>query len=179
MILTLRSMADADLPLVAHWLTLPHVSRWWTEPVADEVAGYWRAVRGEEPTCALVAVVDGAPVGWCQWYRWADYPEASGYGARPGDVGIDYAIGKATMVGRGVGTAMIAQLLEHVRAALPAASLLVAVDLENLASRRVLAKNGFVLTELRRIASEPEELTALYRSVGESVGESVGDLGGA
>jgi aminoglycoside 6'-N-acetyltransferase len=167
----LRPMTEADLPLVADWLLTPHVAHWWTEDPADEIADYRRCINGEEPTRALMIFLDGSPVGWCQWYRWADYPEAAEYNAGAEDVGMDYAIGEATLVGRGVGTSMIAALLADIRGALPDAPVLVAVDAHNISSRRVLEKNGFVLAGLRDIPSEPEDLSALYRLVR--------DLGGA
>ncbi|MEO8889123.1 MAG: GNAT family N-acetyltransferase [Jatrophihabitantaceae bacterium] len=166
--LTLCPMADADLPVVAAWLLAPHVARWWTEDPAQEIAGYARCIRGEEPTQARMVHLDGWAVGWCQWYRWADYP-AGEYGAGPQDVGLDYAIGEAPLVGRGVGTAMIAALVAEVGRERPHAPLLVSVDAENTASRRVLEKNGFALVELREIPSEPEDRSALYR-LGRSIG---------
>lgn len=54
--------------------------------------------------------------------------------------------------------------------------MLVCVDVANTASRRVLEKNGFLLSDVRTIASEPEDLSALYRLDGPG---SVGDLGTA
>jgi aminoglycoside 6'-N-acetyltransferase len=167
----LRPTAEIDLPAVRNWLLAPHVAQWWTEDPAVELAGYLRSIRGEEPTHALMIVVDGAVVGWCQWYCWQDYPEAPEYGAGPLDVGLDYAIGEPSAVGRGVGTAMIGALVDVVRLSRPGAPLLVSVDVRNRASRRVLEKNGFVLTGIREIPSEPEDRSALYRLVS--------DLGGA
>jgi aminoglycoside 6'-N-acetyltransferase len=159
----LRPMTTADLALVEGWLGRPHVARWWTEDPQQELAGYRRCISGAEPTAALVVMVDGRPVGWCQWYRWADYPESAQYGAGERDIGIDYAIGEPEQVGRGVGTAMIAVLLAAIRERHPDAAALVAVDPANAASRRVLEKNGFALAELRAIESEPEDVSALYR----------------
>jgi aminoglycoside 6'-N-acetyltransferase len=166
--LALRPMTQGDLASVSEWLRAPHVARWWTEDPDDEIADYRRCISGTDPTRALMICVDGRAVGWCQWYRWADYPEAAEYGAGPLDAGIDYAIGEASLLGRGVGTAMIAALIHDIRGDLPAATVLVAVDARNAASRRVLEKNGFVLVELRNIPSEPEDLSALYRLSGAS-----------
>jgi RimJ/RimL family protein N-acetyltransferase len=159
----LRPMTTADLALVEGWLANPHVARWWTEDPQQELADYRRCISGEEPTYALMVAVGDRPVGWCQWYRWADYPEAAQYGADERDIGIDYAIGEPDQVGRGVGTAMIAALLAAIRDRHPDAAALVAVDPENAASRRILEKNGFDLVELRAVESEPEDVSALYR----------------
>jgi aminoglycoside 6'-N-acetyltransferase len=159
----LRPMTAADLGLVEGWLARPHVARWWTEDPQQELAGYRRCISGEEPTYALIVLVDDRAAGWCQWYRWSDYPEAAQYGASDNDIGIDYAIGEPGLIGHGVGTAMIAAVLAVIRERRPDAGVLVAVDQANAPSRRVLEKNGFEFLGLRAIDAEPEDLSALYR----------------
>jgi aminoglycoside 6'-N-acetyltransferase len=161
--LTLRPMRTGDLSLVAGWLREPHVARWWTEDPADEIAGYERCVSGLDPTRALIVSVAGEPIGWCQWYRWGDYPEADEYGATADDIGLDYAIGEIGRVGRGLGTVLIARLVAEIRRERPGASILVSVDVDNIASRRVLERNGFALVDERAVPSEPEDRSALYR----------------
>lgn len=156
-------MVEDDLALVAGWLREPHVARWWREDPETEIEGYRRCIAGSEPTVALIAEAEGGPVGWCQWYRWNEYPQAPQLGARPGDIGIDYAIGAPEAVGRGLGTELIRALLGQARIAEPSARVLVAVDTANAASRRVLEKNGFRLAGARGIEWEPEERSALYR----------------
>jgi len=156
-------MVEDDLALVAGWLREPHVARWWREDPETEIEGYRRCIAGGEPTVALIAEAEGGPVGWCQWYRWNEYPQAPQLGARPGDIGIDYAIGAPEAVGRGLGTELIRALLGQARIAEPSARVLVAVDTANAASRRVLEKNGFRLAGARGIECEPEERSALYR----------------
>jgi aminoglycoside 6'-N-acetyltransferase len=156
-------MVEDDLPLISSWLCEPHVARWWREDPATEIAGYRRCVEGIDPTVALIAEAGDRPVGWCQWYRWDDYPQAGQFGARPGELGIDYAIGAADSIRRGLGTELVAALQRKAWVAEPAAPVLVAVDAAHAASRRVLEKNGFRLTGLRKIDCEPEDLSALYR----------------
>src|SRR5580700_8312296 len=112
----LRPMTPGDLPLVESWLREPHVATWWCahEAPEDHLAEYRRGLAGQDRrTTRLTVTEDGVPVGWCQWYRWDDDPsEAEAMGAEPGEVGIDYAIGEPGAVGRGVGTAMIAALVD-------------------------------------------------------------------
>ena len=63
------------------------------------------------PTIMLMVIWDAGPIGWCQWYRWADYPaEAATMSAHDGEMGIDYAIGDPAWVGRGAGTILVAAL---------------------------------------------------------------------
>jgi aminoglycoside 6'-N-acetyltransferase len=144
----LRPMAREDLNLVRRWLAEPGVARWFLagSSVEDELADLQRAVEGEEPTEVLLASRDGRPVGWCQWYRCSDYPDhAAGVGAHPDDVGIDYAIGEAGQRGRGVGTALVAALVDHIRRLHPGVGVIADPDASNAASRAVLERNGFAL----------------------------------
>jgi aminoglycoside 6'-N-acetyltransferase len=167
--LFLRPMAAADLPAVEAWLRLPHVARWWTPDTTAEaeIAKYRERVRpdSEPATHMLTVTLDGTPVGWCQWYRWADYPaDAQAIGARGGEIGIDYAIGDPAQVGRGVGTALIAALTTEIRGRHPGAGILTGPDAANVASRRVLEKNGFHLVAVRPVATEPSDApVAIYR----------------
>jgi RimJ/RimL family protein N-acetyltransferase len=113
----------------------------------------------------LTVVADGVPVGWCQWYRWADYPaEAAAVEAQPDEVGLDYAIGDPRAVGRGVGTRMVAALVAEARRQVGDVGVLVIPDAANVASRRVLEKNGFALVAVRPVVTEPSDNPmALYR----------------
>lgn len=157
-----------DLPAVARWLREPHVARWWTpettpEAEIDEFRARVDAPDGATRMCSVD--LGGRPIGWCQWYRWADDPDDAGaIGALASEIGADYAIGEPAQIGRGVGTAMIAALVAHVRTHHPGAGLLVAPEAANGPSRRVLEKYGFSLVEVRPVAAEPHARPiALYR----------------
>ncbi len=161
-------MEEGDLPQLQAWLGQPHVARWWTPDTTAEaqVSLYRQRISGEEPlTRMLVASEGGTPFGWCQWYRWGDYPDAAlAMDALDGEIGIDYAIGDPERVGRGIGTGLIAAVLDEVWRHHPGAGVLVGPDATNLASRRVLEKNGFALVVVRPVASEPtDEPMAIYR----------------
>jgi aminoglycoside 6'-N-acetyltransferase len=187
--LSLRAITEADLPAVEAWLALPHVARWWTPDATPEAetAKYRERIRqetgqretgqrgkdheeragqGREPaTHMLMVIVDGMPVGWCQWYLWADYPaEAEAIGARDGEIGIDYAIGDPAQIGRGIGSTLIATLVAEARRRHPGAGILTTPEAANIASRRVLEKNGFRLVAVRPIATEASDAPmAIYR----------------
>ncbi|HEY5148803.1 MAG TPA: GNAT family N-acetyltransferase [Mycobacterium sp.] len=150
-------MTEDDLPTVAAWLAEPHVARWWTPDTTAEaqISKYRERVNGSGATTMLMASVEGRPVGWCQWYRWADYPAAAqAMQARDGEAGIDYAIGDPTAVGHGIGTELVAALVHEVRRCTGPVGLLVAPDATNSASRRVLEKNAFMLVSIRPVATE-------------------------
>jgi aminoglycoside 6'-N-acetyltransferase len=169
----LRTMTEADLPLIRDWLQQPHVARWWPQddPAEEELEQYRQRLTGEvdDGTRMLMVVERGrGAVGWCQWYRWEDTPdEARELGALPGECGFDYAIGDPTAIGRGLGTEMNAVLVNEIREHHPGCGLIVEPDAANVASRRVLERNGFELVDVRPLAFEPDDRPmAIYRKAG-------------
>lgn len=162
-------MREDDLPAIDAWLRLPHVARWWTPETTAEavISEYLLRVRGERDTQTVMLTVTeaGAAIGWSQWYLWADYPaEAAAMEASDREVGIDYAIGDPSRIGRGLGSQLIAALVIEVRRCIPGAGLLVGPEAGNWASRRVLEKNGFELVAVRPVATEPSDRPmAIYR----------------
>ncbi len=159
-----------DLPLVRQWLAAPHVARWFLagSSVAKEMADIRESLTGAQPVQMLVAVEDGEPIGWCQWYRCEiDLEWASDVGAGPADIGIDYAIGVASRVGRGVGTQLVTNLVRLVRSVHPHGAVVAGPAEQNVASRRVLEKCGFELVRIASLASEPtDDPMAIYRLPG-------------
>jgi aminoglycoside 6'-N-acetyltransferase len=162
-------MAEEDLPAVGTWLHLPHVARWWAPDTTaeEEVAKYRRRIsQSRRSATVMLTVMQGSDaIGWCQWYRWADYPaEAEAMGAREGEAGIDYAIGDLAWIGCGAGIELIAALVAEVRRHHSRAGVLVGPDASNAPSRCVLEKNGFELVAIRPVATEPSDAPiAIYR----------------
>jgi len=160
-----------DLDLVEAWLAEPHVARWYLagSSVERELEDIRQSVTGAQSVHVLVALDGGRPIGWGQWYRCEDDPEwAAEIGAETGDVGMDYAIGEPASVGRGLGTELVAALVRLVRAERPGCGIVADPEAHNLASRRVLEKNGFELAAVKPLACEPtDDPMAVYRlSVG-------------
>jgi aminoglycoside 6'-N-acetyltransferase len=162
-------MAESDLDSVARWLAEPHV-HWYVagSSIDEEIEDLRAAIHGDDPTTVLLIRADSRPIGWCQWYLCADFPEhASGVSAEDGDIGIDYAIGDPSFVAQGTGTNLIAELVREIRRDHPRAGIVADPEAANTASRRVLEKNGFVLVDERAIESEPtDDLMAIYRLPG-------------
>jgi aminoglycoside 6'-N-acetyltransferase len=165
--LTLRSMRADDLPLVAGWLSAPHVAYWFLagSSVEAELEDLRRSVVREQDVHALVVAEQSTPIGWCQWYLCSvDEQWAADIGAEDGDVGIDYALGEPSRVGVGLGTALVGALVRLVRAEHPHRGVMADPDARNVASRRVLEKNGFELVAVRSLPSEPtDDPMAIYR----------------
>ncbi|MFZ0215813.1 MAG: GNAT family N-acetyltransferase, partial [Candidatus Dormiibacterota bacterium] len=158
--LTLRSMRPDDLDLARTWLQEPAVARWFLagSTIEQEVEDLRQCVIGDEPTHALIVIEEDRTIGWCQWYLCREYPDhAAAVEARAGDAGIDYAIGDPARLGRGVGTALIAALVRRIRDQHPGAGIIADPEASNVASRRVLEKNGFQLVAERPLSSEPTD----------------------
>lgn len=115
MSISFRPLRRSDLPLLQRWLSEPHVDRWWHQPFGLEelCAKYAPRIDGTEPTHVHLIDYSNHPIGWIQWYRWADYPtHAAQLGAEPSTAGIDLAIGERDMIGRGLGPEVILGFLE-------------------------------------------------------------------
>jgi RimJ/RimL family protein N-acetyltransferase len=72
-------------------------------------------------------------------------------------------VGEPDCIGRGVGTALIGALVQHIRAATTDGAIVAEPDAANRASCRVLEKNGFELVAVRSLSFEVEETNAIYR----------------
>ncbi len=166
-VLTLQELRSPDLELVRTWLDEPHMVRWYLSgsTAGLELEELRRCLDGTEPTHLLMVVDGGQPIGWCQWYRCADYPDhAEAIGAEPGDIGIDYAIGDPSCIGHGIGSELVSVLVAHVRALHPGSGVIADPQAAHVASCRVLAHNGFELLGVRPVATEPtDDPVAIYR----------------
>jgi len=153
-----RPLTRSDFPLLQEWLSAPHVAAWWHETLdlASVCAKYGPRVDGAEPTHVFVIEHDGRPVGWIQWYRWADYPEhALQLGAELASGGIDLAIGELAMTGLGLGSVAIREFLRQIVFAEPSVVAVIADPEEgNVRSLRVFEKAGFRVTNTVRLAGE-------------------------
>jgi aminoglycoside 6'-N-acetyltransferase len=163
----LRPMQLGDLALVEGWLEEPHVARWFLvgSSAPAELEDIRRSVTGDQDVHMLVVLHNDEPIGWCQWYPCSVDPAwAADMGAAPDDVGVDYAIGDPARVGGGVGTELIGALVRLLRATRPESGIVADPDADNLASRRVLERNGFELVAVRSMDSEPtDDPMAIYR----------------
>jgi aminoglycoside 6'-N-acetyltransferase len=154
-VVTFERLTRDRFGLLGRWLAEPHVRRWWAHdpsPGAVE-ADFGPTVDGREPAEDHVALVDGQPVGLVQFCRLVDHPVyRDELGAvvpvEDGAASIDYLVGEPSMVGRGVGPAVIAAFVERVWEREPSVThLVVPVNAGNVASWRALEKAGF-----RRVA---------------------------
>jgi len=148
---TLRPLAEADLPRLARWLAEPHVAQWWRDSadLTSVRAQYLPAIEGTDPTEIFVIEVAGQPAGLIQQYlvadeaEWAQAIEATGT-ASGNAAGIDYLIGEPALTGHGHGTAAIVAITARAFGRYPEADVVVAAPQQaNPASWRALERAGY------------------------------------
>jgi RimJ/RimL family protein N-acetyltransferase len=143
-----RALTRDDLPLLVTWQAEPHVARWWdgdTSTLEAAERRYGRRIDGTDPTRLWVMEVERKPVGWVQDYHVSDDEEYARLTRSPDAIGLDYAIGDPTWVGRGLAVrALWVCIRDVVRPGYPGAgTVFAAPDHRNVPSLRVLAKLGF------------------------------------
>ncbi|MGW4625386.1 GNAT family N-acetyltransferase [Streptomyces rubiginosohelvolus] len=132
---TLRAVEDADLPLFFAWMSDPDATRvaaFTAKDPTDRAAfdAHWARIRsGSGGVVMRTAVADGVVVG-----------HVGAYG-EPGDRQVTYWIDRAHW-GRGLATAALRAFLDET----PTRPLHARAAADNLGSRRVLEKCGFVVT---------------------------------
>jgi RimJ/RimL family protein N-acetyltransferase len=111
-----RPLETDDLPRLAEWLARPHVAEWWGAPGAlDEVRREYGEAITSEVVRPFVTMLDGVPVGFVQVYDvmradpswWQDERD-------PGARGIDQFLADASLLGRGLGSRMLAEIVAHI-----------------------------------------------------------------
>jgi aminoglycoside 6'-N-acetyltransferase len=97
-------LTAGNLPLIRHWLALPHVREWWGDPEQQ-----YALVRGDldEPAMdQFIVATSEYPLGYLQCYDLTEWN--TGFGAQPpGTRGIDLFIGEPNLIARGHGSALI------------------------------------------------------------------------
>jgi len=143
-------MQRADLPRLHEWLQRPHVAEWWRDVPPDFAtveAEYGACIDGDDPTELFVISCDNRPVGMIQRYLIADepqwWPAFEGICDVSNAAGIDYLIGEPDVVGRGVGSDVIATFSPMVFDWRPVDAIVVTVQQANVASWRILEKAGY------------------------------------
>lgn len=156
--LSFRSLERSDFPLLQKWFAAPHVAAWWNErsDLASVEAKYGPRVDGTEPTHVFVIEQEGRPIGWIQWYLWADYPEhARQLEAPPFSAGLDLAIGEIKMTGLGLGPAVIREFTKQSVFVNPSVCAVVTDPEEtNLISLGAFQKAGFQVMRIVQLGGE-------------------------
>lgn len=154
-----RPLTEADLDMMARWLSTPHVAAWWSPP--EKQIPSMRAHIDDPTVSPFVVLLDDVPFGYiqlCDLDHERDNEPA--LAAQPmGTFGIDQFIGPADKIGKGLGTKLVAAMAER---ALNGGAKRVLVDPhpDNAAAIRAYEKAGFVRLGTFSMTSGPALLMA-------------------
>jgi RimJ/RimL family protein N-acetyltransferase len=145
-----------------HWLSLPHVARWWcaTEPItpAQVASKYLPRIAGTVPTRCFIIQHAATPIGFIQTYRLADYPDyARQVGVDEPAAGVDLFIGEAAFLHRGLGAPIPRAFLRQIVFAQPGiVRCIIGPAVSNAAAIRAYEKAGFRYLRTATMPDEPE-----------------------
>ncbi len=107
---TLRLMTEHDLAMLYEWLNRSHIVEWWGgekgRPIACDVQEqYLPSVLAQESVTPYIAMLNGEPIGYAQWYValgsgdlwWEEEEPIQEY------AGIDQSLANASQLGKEVG----------------------------------------------------------------------------
>ena len=138
-----RTFTRADFPLLTRWRRQPHVMKWWGEQSEPELIKEFEkemadplveryVVSHEGRDFAFVQVCDAHGIGGGWW------PDAT-----PGTWAIDFLIGEPDLIGKGLGTALLAQLTKDLLSRPGAHTVIADPEPDNIASIRAAERAGF------------------------------------
>ena len=166
----LRAAAPSDAPLIALWMSRPHIARWWhqgwsVERWAQEIEQH---AAGEHTTPYVVAV-DGEEFAYVELYRVRHDRLSQYYSYDDEDWGVHVAIGDGTRVGRGLGRRLLATVADTVLRSEPACTRVVAEpDIENTPSVKAFAAAGFIQHGELQLPEKTAALMVRTRTVQEA-----------
>lgn len=139
-----RPVVREDLPLLAGWLELEHVRRWWGDPA--EAAASIEDHIGDPSVAPFIVTLNGADFGYIQAADLAGEDDEALARQPAATVGIDQFIGPRELVGIGHGPAFIGLFCERLFAK-GARRILVDPHPDNAVAIKAYAKAGFARLE--------------------------------
>lgn len=146
--LWIRRMGEEDLPLMVRWRNEPHVRRWWEmdeDPVPFTLAEARAEFDPQDPAVPGIITVGDRPVGYVQWYRWADYADGASEMGMPDDgaaFGLDIFVGEPDLIGTGVGTRTVRLVCDELFANHGASRVALLTAIGNEQAQRAYEKAG-------------------------------------
>ena len=115
-LVTLRFMTEQDVPMLHNWLNRPHIVEWWggDHPTLAQVRGkYLPRIMAEELVTPYIAMLGARPIGYAQSYVALSSGDGWWEGETdPGVRGIDQSLAEPTDLGKGLGTKLVAALVD-------------------------------------------------------------------
>lgn len=141
--ITLRKFEDSDLPLLKRWLYLPHVAAWYHDPL-DWIEEVEKRNDKFSFLHHFIAEQSGKAIGFAQFYEYHHSSEDwHGDTELAGTYSIDYMIGDSDYLGKGLGKAIVRELVGCIEAQAGAKCIIVQPEPENKASCGTLLSCGF------------------------------------
>jgi ribosomal protein S18 acetylase RimI-like enzyme len=147
-IITFRNLEKDDISLVKHWLSLPHIKKWY-EPIDEWLFELENKDGKFFFLHHYVVMCKNKPIGFCQYYDCyfsKEFEQWQGQNIdKKGEVySIDYLIGEECFLKKGYGKHIVRLLTEMVFS-LGAKKIIVDPDKNNIASCRTLLANYYLL----------------------------------
>jgi RimJ/RimL family protein N-acetyltransferase len=146
--ITFEPVAEKHYPLLKRWLKAPHIREWWGEPETE--FGYIvDMVEGRDPTKPYIFYVNGEPTGYIQ--VWPVGPHQTEVWTKDNPwlmelpshaVGVDLSIGEADKLSKGIGSAVLQQFVDKLKAEGHTA-IIIDPDPANARAVRAYTKAGF------------------------------------
>ena len=135
----LRVATVSDAPLVAEWMSRPHLAEAWEY---DWTVQRWQAhllaQLGGTYSLPLIASLNGVAGGYLELYRAAKDSIATRYDAHPYDLGLHAAIADLAALNRGLGPRLLPRIVASVFAVEPRCGrVMFDPDHRNTAARRL------------------------------------------
>jgi len=148
--LEIREFEDDDLPLLDKWLHKEYIRKWFEVAGICTIDDWLYEVKNRKGEFAwinyFIVLREDSPIGFCTYYKCIDAKE-DWYGDMSLErvYSIDYLIGEAKYLGKGIGKEIIAKLVKMIFSHEEAKGIIVQPDKNNKASCGVLLSNGFIL----------------------------------
>ena len=152
--LSVRTMVEADAPLMARWLSDPAVLQYYEgrdhpfdlTRVIDKFFG----PEHEDVTPCIVSY-ESADIGYLQFYPLEAWPEVLKEYGYPPDAnvwGIDLFIGETDCWNRGIGTGLVKATVHYLQATFQPDHIVIDPHVWNLRAVRCYEKSGFHIVKL-------------------------------
>lgn len=141
--LLLRQLCNEDVVLFEKWLYMPHIAKWYHEPL-DWIEEVKKRNYEFSFLHHLIVELEDEPIGFCQYYEYFNSGEDwHGNTDINGTYSIDYLIGDTKFIGKGLGKRIVQLLIEQIKLQNNAKRIIVQPEQENKASCNTLLSCGF------------------------------------
>jgi len=143
--ISLRPVDSNDFAVIETWLSKEYIKKWYGDP-----AEWLAEIKNENGMFNwinhYIVMYENTPMGFCQYYDCSKTPRGFEWDNEPIRTHcIDYLIGEEAYLRKGLGSAIIQKLCQHIIAFEKSVQLIADPVPENTNSIRLLIKNGFSL----------------------------------